>query len=51
MAAQPTIVGLVLRHVFATSSAAATLAVVSCAGFATVMLALTTAVRPHRGAA
>jgi putative ABC transport system permease protein len=78
MVAQLAIVGLVLRHVFATSSAAATLAVVffmvaaaarevatrpkqrlkrhmnvrisaavvSCAGFATVMLALTTAVRP-----
>lgn len=78
MVAQLTIVGLVLRHVFATSSAVATLAVVlfmiaaaarevatrptqrlkrhmnyrisaavvSCAGFATVLLALTTAVRP-----
>jgi len=78
MVAQLTIVGLVLRHVFATSSAAATLAVVlfmigaaarevatrpkqrlkrhmnyrigaavvSCAGVATVLLALTTAVRP-----
>jgi putative ABC transport system permease protein len=78
MVAQLTIVGLVLRHVFATSSAAATLAivvfmiaaaarevatrpkqrlkrhanyrisaaVVSCTGVATVLLALTTAVRP-----
>jgi putative ABC transport system permease protein len=78
MTAQLTIVGLVLRHVFATGSAAATLAVVlfmiaaaarevatrprqrlarhmnyrisaavvACAGFATVLLALTTAVRP-----
>ncbi|MFS2217332.1 ABC transporter permease, partial [Telluria sp. Tellsp104] len=78
MVAQLAIVGLVLRHVFATSSAAATLAVVvfmiaaaarevatrpkqrlkrhvnyrisaavvSCTGVATVLLALTTAVRP-----
>jgi putative ABC transport system permease protein len=78
MVAQLAVVGLVLRHVFATSSAAATLAVVlfmigaaarevatrpkqrlkrhmnyrisaavvACAGFATVLLALTTAVRP-----
>lgn len=78
MVAQLTIVGLVLRHVFAGASPAATLAVivfmvgaaarevatrprqrlagwmnyrigaavVSCAGFATVLLALTTAVRP-----
>lgn len=78
MVAQLTIVGLVLRHVFAAASPAATLAVivfmiaaatrevatrpkqrlerlmnyqisaavVSCAGFATVLLALTTAVRP-----
>jgi len=78
MVAQLTVVGIVLRHVFATSSAAATLAVilfmiaaaarevatrpkqrlkrqmnyrisaavVACAGFATVLLALTTAVRP-----
>jgi putative ABC transport system permease protein len=78
MVAQLTIVGIVLRHVFATSSAATTLAVilfmiaaaarevatrpkqrlkrqmnyrisaavVACAGFATVLLALTTAVRP-----
>ena len=78
MVAQLIIVGLVLRHVFATASAAATLAVilfmiaadarevatrpkqrlerhmnyqisaavVSCAGFATVLLALATAVRP-----
>ncbi|SDD71201.1 putative ABC transport system permease protein [Massilia sp. PDC64] len=78
MVAQLTIVGLVLRHVFATSSPAATLAVVlfmiaaaarevatrprqrlkrhmnyrisaavvSCTGVATVLLALTTAVRP-----
>jgi len=78
MVAQLTIVGLVLRHVFASASPAATLAVilfmiaaatrevatrpkqrlrrhmnvqisaavVSCAGFATVLLALTTAVRP-----
>jgi putative ABC transport system permease protein len=79
MVAQLAVVGLVLRHVFATSSAAATLAVVlfmigaaarevatrpkqrlkrhmnyrisaavvACAGFATVLLALTTAVRPN----
>jgi putative ABC transport system permease protein len=78
MVAQLAVVGLVLRHVFATSSAAATLAVVlfmigaaarevatrpkqrlkrhmnyrisaavvACAGFATVLLAITTAVRP-----
>ncbi len=78
MVAQLTIVGLVLRHVFATSSPAATLAVVlfmlaaaarevatrpkqrlkrhmnyrisaavvACTGVATVLLALTTAVRP-----
>ena len=78
MVAQLTIVGLVLRHVFAGASPAATLAVivfmvgaaarevatrpkgrlerwmnyrisaavVACAGFATVLLALTTAVRP-----
>ena len=78
MVIQLTIVGLVLRHVFASASPAATLAVilfmtaaatrevatrpkqrlrrhmnvqisaavVSCAGFATVLLALTTAVRP-----
>lgn len=78
MVAQLTIVGLVLRHVFASASPAATLAVilfmvaaaarevatrpqqrlarhmnyqigaavVSCAGFATVLLALATAVRP-----